>query len=97
MKDSSYNPGDWNSTCYRCGIKFKASQLRKTWQGFYVCDKDWEPRHPQDFVKSVPDNPGVPWVQHVNWAYVGPDFATLLIAENYGFLMTEDGLFIQVE
>ena len=27
---------------------FRKSQTRKTWDGFVVCKKDWEPRHPQD-------------------------------------------------
>jgi hypothetical protein len=28
-----------------------------------VCPKDWEPRHPQDFVKGVRDDQRVPWVR----------------------------------
>lgn len=26
-----------------------------------VCPNDWEPRHPQDFLRSVPDHQAVPW------------------------------------
>lgn len=26
-----------------------------------VCEADWEPRHPQDFVKGVPDDQAPPW------------------------------------
>lgn len=55
--------GDWNAACYRCGAKFKASMLRKNWQGYYTCDSCWEPRHPQDFVRGVPDFPAPPWTQ----------------------------------
>jgi hypothetical protein len=55
--------GDWNATCYICGRKFKASQLRKHWRGYWVCEVDWEPRHPQDFVRAVPDVQTVPWAQ----------------------------------
>ena len=58
-----FAPGDWNSTCARCGCTRKASTLVKTWDGLYVCPEHWEPRHPQDFVKAVKDNPAVPWVQ----------------------------------
>jgi len=25
-----------------------------------VCFKDWEPRHPQEFIRGVKDNPSVP-------------------------------------
>ena len=53
--------GDWNAICDRCGFKFKASELRKTWDGWMVCGKDWEARHPQDFIRSRPDKQSVPW------------------------------------
>lgn len=57
--------GDHNAVCYECGAKFKFSQLRKHWQGYYVCPQHWEPRQPQDFVRGVPDNQTVavsqPW------------------------------------
>ena len=52
---------DYNAICDRCGKKFKASELRKDWQGLYVCERDWEPRHPQDFVRGVQDVQTVPW------------------------------------
>ena len=58
-----YAKGDWNATCYACGKKFKASMLRKTWQGYYACDECWEPRHPQDFVRGVADSQTPPWTQ----------------------------------
>jgi len=70
--------GDYNAQCYRCGGKRKASQMRKQWQGYWVCPEHWEPRHPQDFVKGVADNPSVPWSQPDNWSYVGPDLTTAL-------------------
>jgi hypothetical protein len=55
--------GDWNTACYKCGRKRKASQMRKQWQGYYVCAEHWEPRHPQDFVKAVEEKSTVAWVQ----------------------------------
>ena len=55
--------GDWNAVCYQCGRKFKAGTLMKHWQGFWVCPAHWEPRHPQDFVRSVPDVMTPPWTQ----------------------------------
>lgn len=62
-KQSDFVPGDWNASCFECGRKRKASQLRRHWQGYYVCPEHWEPRHPQDFVKAVPDHMEVPWAQ----------------------------------
>lgn len=55
--------GDWNAVCYECGRKRKASQLKKHWQGYFVCPEHWEPRQPQDFVRSVPDIQTPPWTQ----------------------------------
>ena len=55
--------GDWNARCYMCGFKFKASDLKRTWQGFYSCRNCWEARQPQDFVRAVPDVQTAPWVQ----------------------------------
>jgi hypothetical protein len=64
-----YKPGDNNAVCDRCGRPFKASMLKKTWDGLWVCQRDWEPRHPQDFVKSVKDDQTVkisrPWTDPV--------------------------------
>ncbi len=28
-----------------------------------VCKVDYEERHPQDLLKSIPDNPSVPWTR----------------------------------
>ena len=55
--------GDWNVVCFDCGRKFKASMMRRNWQGFYECPDHWTPRQPQDFVRSVPDKQTPPWVQ----------------------------------
>jgi len=55
--------GDWNAVCYQCGRKRKASMLKLHWQGYYVCPEHWEPRQPQDFVRSVPDVQTPPWAQ----------------------------------
>src|SRR5258708_34450292 len=55
--------GSYNAVCSMCGAKRKASQLVKNWQGFYRCPNHNEPRHPQDFVRAVADQMGVPWSQ----------------------------------
>ena len=58
-----YKHGDWNAVCFQCGRKKKASELKKHWQGYWVCPEHWEARHPQDFVRAVPDNMPPPWAQ----------------------------------
>lgn len=58
--------GKWNVICDRCGSKQKSDQVTKTWDGLMVCRPDvkvgcFEHRHPQDFVRSVPDPQDVPF------------------------------------
>jgi len=67
-----YKPGDWNAICEVCGQKYKASKLKKRWDGILVCDKDWEPRHPQDFVRGVKDVQSTPFTR----AEVADSFVT---------------------
>ena len=55
--------GDWNAQCFECGRKFKASQLKRHWQGYWVCPDHWEPRQPQDFVRGTKDVQTPPWTQ----------------------------------
>ncbi len=47
--------GDSKACCDCCGFNFKQSMLRKRWDGAMVCSKDWEPRHPQDSLKAMPE------------------------------------------
>jgi hypothetical protein len=55
-----YIHGAWNVICDRCGFKFKNFQCKMEWTGFFVCEKCWEPRHPQEFLRGVTDNQSVP-------------------------------------
>jgi hypothetical protein len=45
--------------CDECGFKIRASESRKRWDGMRVCQQDWEPRHPQDFVRGRRDRQAV--------------------------------------
>ncbi len=45
--------------CDRCGFKYWNYELRMEWTGLMVCSADWDPRHPQDFVRGVPDHQAV--------------------------------------
>lgn len=58
-----YAPGDWNATCDVCGFAFKASLLRKNWQGLMVCAGDFETRQPQDYVRATIDKQTPPWTR----------------------------------
>ena len=61
MNNTIYRPGDWNMICDVCGFKIKASESMHRWDGFRVCKKDWEPRHPLDFIKVPVEKQGVPF------------------------------------
>jgi hypothetical protein len=67
--------GDYNAICYECGRKRKAGDLKRHWQGYWVCPEHWEARHPQDFVKGTKDTQTPPWAQPVP-AAVFTDFCT---------------------
>ena len=60
---SSWDSGNWNTICDSCGRQFKASMLRQRWDGLMVCDGDWEPRQPQDFVRGMADKQAPPWAR----------------------------------
>ena len=56
--------GQYNGICDLCGRKRKASELKMTWDNFFVCaDTCWQPRHPQDFVEGRADDQTVPIVR----------------------------------
>lgn len=54
-----YRHGDFNRICDRSGFKVKASRTQKEWNGLIVRREDWEPRHPQDYVRGVRDQQSV--------------------------------------
>ena len=56
-----YKHGDFNAICDVCGFKYKGSELRKRWDGLMVCDKDWEPRPPQDFIRGINEDTSTPF------------------------------------
>jgi hypothetical protein len=58
-----YDKGDWIAICDVCGRKYKASNLKKRWDGLMCCDDDWEIRQPQDFVRGVADTQIAPWLR----------------------------------
>lgn len=61
MQGDWYKAGDYNAICDICGFRFKASQLKKNWKNEYVCEADFELRHPQEFIRVRPEKIAVPW------------------------------------
>jgi hypothetical protein len=53
-------PGEWKVVCDVCGFQYPSSEVVKRWDGAVVCHKDFETRHPADFIRvrgetAVPD------------------------------------------
>ena len=48
--------GDNWMVCDVCGFEMYASEAKERWDGALVCPEDYEVRHPQDFVKAMPDD-----------------------------------------
>lgn len=59
-------PGEWNVCCDVCGFRFKASQIRKRWDGLMVCSKDFEYDHPQKYLRVPEETQTVPFVREEN-------------------------------
>lgn len=53
--------GDYNVLCDSCGRKFKASQIKKRWDGLMVCSEDYEIRHESDFLRVQKEKISVPF------------------------------------
>lgn len=62
-KADYFKKGDHNVICDRDGFKYKASEMRKEWNGLMVHKSNYEARHPQDFVKGKKDDSSVPWTR----------------------------------
>ncbi len=48
----TYVHGAHNVVCDVSGFKVKSTETRMTWDGLRVRESDWDPRHPQDFVRG---------------------------------------------
>ena len=57
----------WTATCDVCGFDFRNDQLKDRWDGLKVCSKDWESRHPLDFIKTRKE-----FSQVLPWTRPGP-------------------------
>jgi hypothetical protein len=75
----TYVKGQWKACCDRCGFIRLSSELRKEWTGLRVCHECWEPRHPQDLVRGVPDDQTIPWAR--------PEAEPVFIG---GYILTEE-------
>ena len=57
----SYRSGSWYTKCDRSGFKVRGEEVMEDWTGLLVREEDWEPRHPQDFVRGRRDQQNPPF------------------------------------
>jgi len=58
-----WEPGRWSAICDVCGFRFHSDEIRDRWDGLKVCSKDFETRHPQDFVRARRERITPPWTR----------------------------------
>lgn len=51
MKKIGWPGRGWKVACHRCGFWFPSTEIKREWTGLYVCEKDYESRHPQTLIK----------------------------------------------
>ncbi len=79
-----YKSGDWYVSCDVCSKQIYASESKKRWDGFIVCADDWEPRHPQDFLKARLDKISVPFSRpEPPDVFVDVSYITIYMADGY--------------
>ena len=55
-RNPGWNPGGHWVECQRTGMTIRNQDAVKEWTGLIVAKEEWEPRHPQDYLKSFPDD-----------------------------------------
>lgn len=63
MPSNYFKSGEWNIICDVCGFKFKASEIKKRWDGLLVCTSDYELDHPQKYIRVREDGQSVPYIR----------------------------------
>lgn len=76
MYHNDFVLGDSKAVCDVCGFDYKQSHLKKRWDGAMVCHKDFELRHPQDFLKAVSEK------NNVKDARPAPAYHYVAVGEN---------------
>lgn len=97
-KGDHYKPGDHWLVCDSCGLDYRRSEMRMRWDKLMVCQKDWEPRHPQEFVRGIKEKIAVDIARPVQTpVFVGTNriIAGVVDAANYDTRVTSDG-FVRV-
>lgn len=93
MARRTFRHGDYLAVDDISGQTHLASEMRLNWKGQFVHKKNWEPRHPQDFVRTRNDDQSVPVARpRPDDVFVDVDFFTgYMQTEASQPLLNEDG------
>lgn len=58
-RNPGYKPGSYWAISDRSGIAYRIEEMRLEWNGLLVHYTEWEPRHAQDFIRGIKDDPSV--------------------------------------
>lgn len=74
-------PNGYYMTSDISGLVFRASQMRRQWDGVMAGPGEWSPRQPQELVRGVKDNQSVPVARPLGpESFVGPLYGVLASA-----------------
>jgi hypothetical protein len=62
MAANYFKLGDYKACCQQCGEDFFASVMLLQWDGWRVCKRCFDPRHPQEVIRPPRPSRPVPWV-----------------------------------
>lgn len=72
MIRTSHTLGENLVVCDVCGCKYLSSEIRETWDGYLVCNRDWYPKHPQLDIKAIRDSAPVTYHRNPTDTFATP-------------------------
>lgn len=88
--------GQWNALCDRCGVEYKARDLKDEWTGLKVCCHCWESRHPQTLLRVPHDEGSIPW-SRPEPDDIFTSVSEFILAENLDPIMPESGVEVALQ
>lgn len=88
MKKIGWPGKGYKMACMRCGFWFPSTEIKKEWTGLLVCEKDYEPRHPQTLIKVHGERAFPEFVSKDIDVFIG--FCDIMTSSGYADMGTAD-------
>ena len=97
-----YRPGRHRVVCDQTGQEVWDDEVRRQWDGLIVRKKSWDPRHPQELIRTRPERGTVSPHRPVPDPIYLDDSAGVLLLEQSTEndllqMITEDGFYVGLE